>query len=119
MSDDDSELRRRPRQHVPGAVAVVDCMTGHAIGRLGNLSETGMLLITNASLLNDALYQLRFELCDVADNVLPIEIGTQLLWQDAANTTGQFMAGLHFINRSESQHESLRAWLDKPEGSDV
>ena len=45
-------------------ITVIDTMTDTVVGRIGNLSETGMLLIANAPLVEDALYQLRFLLPD-------------------------------------------------------
>ena len=47
-----SEYRRAKRRKVGNAIDVVDTMTGQAIGRLSNLSETGMLLILGLSLIH-------------------------------------------------------------------
>ena len=56
------DSRRAPRRHVTEVVPVIDTMTDEVVGQLGNLSESGMLLIASAPLLEDALYQLRFHL---------------------------------------------------------
>lgn len=117
MNDNASEFRRRPRRRVPDTVAVVDCMTGRAVGRLGNLSETGMLLMSGTPLVDDAIYQLRFELDGTGGTALPIEVGAHLLWQDEANAAGQRLGGLRFINLPESQRQALRDWLDQPGAS--
>ena len=58
------EHRRSPRRKVAETVLVSDVMTEEVVGRIGNLSETGMLLIANLPLNDDALYQLRFPLRD-------------------------------------------------------
>ena len=54
------EFRRAPRRKVSDNVLVTDAMTERVVGRIGNLSETGMLLIASAPLNDDALYQFRF-----------------------------------------------------------
>ena len=48
------EYRRVPRRKIAETIQVVDTMTDAVIGRLGNLSETGMLVITNVPLVDDA-----------------------------------------------------------------
>ena len=45
-----TETRRAPRLQVPALVPVTNQMTGSNIGRLGNISETGMLLIASEPL---------------------------------------------------------------------
>ena len=105
------ELRRRQRRRVDVPVAVVDSMTEQVVGRLGNVSETGMLLIAGESLVNDALYQLHFDLGGPHGPALPLEVGAHLLWQDAASAAGQTWAGFRFINLPETQRLRLRRWL--------
>ena len=54
------EFRRARRRKVADTVIVVDTMVDAVVGRLGNLSETGMLLMANTVMQEDALYQFRF-----------------------------------------------------------
>ena len=58
------EFRRSRRRKVADTVIVVDTMVDSVVGRLGNLSETGMLLMANTTMIEDALYQFRFNLND-------------------------------------------------------
>ena len=111
------EYRRVPRRKILATVEVVDTMTEAVIGRLGNLSETGMLVITSAHLVEDALYQLRFVLHEAPDPPLSIQVGVHLLWQDSASATGQTWSGFRFIAVLDSQMSQLRQWLDSPGGS--
>lgn len=111
-----ADTRRKPRRRVPDTVAVVDSMTDHVVGRLGNVSETGMLLIASTPLVDDALYQLRFELAD-GGRALSIEVGGHVLWRDDASAPGQSWCGLRFINLPEAQRRALRDWLELPGGS--
>ena len=116
MSSDNAadEYRRVPRRKIADTIQVVDTMTDTVIGRLGNLSETGMLVITNVPLADDALYQLRFTLHDPAS--VPIEVGVHLLWQDTASASGQTWTGFRFITLLDGQMQQLRQWLDTPGG---
>ncbi|AWV08408.1 pilus assembly protein PilZ [Lysobacter maris] len=90
-------------------VMVTDSMTDRDVGRIGNLSETGMLLIAHTALVDDALYQFRFSLGQGA--TATIEAGVHLLWQDRASAPGQIWAGFRFITLLDSQLHQLRDWL--------
>ena len=95
------EFRRARRRKVADTVIVVDTMVDNVAGRLGNLSETGMLLMANAPMHEDALYQFRFNLNDPQGRETPIEVGAHLLWQDAAHASGQRWSGFRFITVPE------------------
>ncbi|TWI07921.1 PilZ domain-containing protein [Aerolutibacter ruishenii] len=104
------DYRRARRVQAPENIEVLDTMTDRVIGHVGNLSETGMLLTSGSPLVDDALYQLRFELPDGTGSE-PIEVGAHLLWQNMASAPGQTWAGFRFITLSESSQACLRAWL--------
>ncbi|MET0718933.1 MAG: PilZ domain-containing protein [Pseudoxanthomonas sp.] len=109
-----NDSRRSQRRNVHEPVMVVDTMTEEIIGRLGNLSESGMLLVANAPLVEDALYQLRFEITDPAGRAVGINVGSHLLWVGSANTPGQSWAGLRFLTIEDSQLAVLRQWIARP-----
>lgn len=111
------EFRRSRRRRIVDTVQVVDTMTDAVIGHLSNLSETGILLIASAPLVDDALYQLRFSLRDAPHRASPIEVGAHLLWQDKTSVPGQTWTGFRFITMLESEMLQLRQWLDAPGGS--
>lgn len=112
-----SEFRRARRRRVIEQIEVVDAMTEMVIGRLGNLSESGVLLIANAPLREDALYQWRFNLPHPGGGVVPIECGAHLLWVDRASAPGQWWAGARFILLSKTATEGVTAWVESPGGS--
>ncbi|MEG3191757.1 PilZ domain-containing protein [Lysobacter sp. D1-1-M9] len=111
------EFRRAPRRKVSDNVPVIDTMTDRTVGRLSNVSETGMLLIANVPLVEDALYQFRFNIGDPKDPGAAIEVGAHLLWQDAAHASEQTWTGFRFITLLEDQMQQLREWLQAPDGS--
>lgn len=110
-----NESRRSQRRNVHEPVIVIDTMTEQAIGRVGNISESGMLLVASAPLCEDALYQLRFEIIDRTGRLVPIDAGAHLIWLGSANTPGQGWAGLRFLALEESQLAVLRQWIARPD----
>jgi len=106
-----SEARRAQRRDAHEAIAVVDAMTEKTVGRVGNVSESGMLLVVNAELQEDALYQLRFDLIDAAGRAAPVEVGAHLLWIGSAHTPGQSWAGLRFLTIGDGHLAALRRWI--------
>ena len=109
------EARRAPRRQVAESIPVIDTMTDEVVGHLGNLSESGMLLLASASLLEDALYQLRFPLGPHGG--ASIAVGVHLLWSGAANTPGQTWCGFRFLTISEDQRNQVREWVKAGENT--
>ncbi len=106
-----SEARRAHRRDAHEAIGVVDAMTEKMVGRVGNVSESGMLLVVNAALQEDAIYQLRFDLVDAVGRATPVEVGAHLLWIGDAHTPGQSWAGLRFLTIGASHLQALRNWI--------
>lgn len=110
------ELRRARRRKAGETILVVDAMTEQVIGRIGNLSESGMLLISGTPLVDDALYQFRFSLPVAGKSESAVEIGSHLLWMDQASAPGQVWAGFRFIGLTNQHTAPLRAWINAPGG---
>jgi len=106
------EHRRSPRRKMNGIVLVSDTMTEEVVGRIGNLSEGGMLLMANAQLTEDALYQFRFRL--PGEDGADIEAGAHLLWISRASTPGQAWTGFRFISMNDTDRDALHAWVEAP-----
>ncbi|MGE8240529.1 MAG: PilZ domain-containing protein, partial [Stenotrophomonas indicatrix] len=83
------DTRRAPRRQVSDLVPVTDQMRDSVVGRLGNVSETGMLMLASATLRDDALYQLRFPLPSADGRSEWIDVGVHLLWSEPAHAPGQ------------------------------
>ncbi|RZA31050.1 MAG: PilZ domain-containing protein [Lysobacteraceae bacterium] len=110
-----NESRRAQRRNVHEPVVVIDTMTEQVLGRIGNISETGMLLVTSGHLAEDALYQLRFEVMDRTGHLVPIDVGVHVAWMGSANTPGQGWAGVRFLTLEEAPLAVLRHWIARPE----
>lgn len=111
-----NEFRRARRRKVSDTILVTDAMTDTVVGRISNLSETGMLLITSVPLVEDALYQFRFHLHNTRGRESTFEVGAHLLWTDQASAPGQSWTGLRFIAIPPDQAEQLRLWIEAPGG---
>lgn len=109
-----NDYRRAKRRKANFNIDIFDTMTELSIGKLSNLSETGMLLILHEPLMNDALYQLRFRLADTAGVERSVEIGAHELWADDAAAPGQFWTGFRFIDIAPADLAYIREWVDEP-----
>jgi hypothetical protein len=107
------ERRSAPRKPSPAQIEVVDSISGEAIGRVGNLSRTGMMLICHRPLRDDALYQLRFRLPDQRGVQAEIETGVHTMWTELAATNGYQWSGLRIISISGSAASALDTWLER------
>lgn len=108
------EYRRAQRRKVEQTIEVLDTMTEQVVGHLSDLSETGMLLILNHPLVNDALYQMRFKLADEQGRERAIEVGAHELWSDQAAAPGQVWTGFRFIDISADDLAYIRNWVAAP-----
>jgi hypothetical protein len=111
-----NEYRRARRRRAPETIELHDAMTEQLVGRIGNLSETGLLALTSVPLRDDALYQLRFRLVDRNGRQREIEAGAHQLWADPANVAGQVWCGLRFIEMAREDLAFIREWVEEPGG---
>lgn len=111
-----NEYRRSKRRKADATIDVRDVMVEQQIGRIGNLSETGMLMLSSVELTDDALYQLRFPLIDRTGKRREIEVGAHQLWSDAANVGGHYWCGFRFIDIGADDLRALREWIEEPGG---
>ncbi len=111
------ERRTSPRKasHLP--IEVMDTMTGETIGRIGNLSRNGMMLIAHRPLRDDALYQLRFHLPGPRGSFAEIEAGVHTMWTEDAGTPGRQWSGLRIISISGPAASALDDWLAHAEAA--
>lgn len=106
------ERRSAPRKPTAAPIEVVDSISGENIGRIGNLSRNGMMLICHRPLRDDALYQVRFRLSDRRGTQTEIETGVHTMWTEQAAINGYQWSGLRIISISGTAAASLDKWLD-------
>ncbi len=107
-----SEQRRSRRKFVDGVVQVTNAMTGVVMGRVGNLSIDGMMMIANTPIRDDALFQVVFHLPDEQGRPTPLEVGMHEQWTEPANAPGQYWAGFRIIDIAPREFELLKSWVN-------
>ena len=106
--------RRAERKRTPSNAVVIDVINGQQIGHLGNLSRTGMLLITDHAPRSEALYQVSVALPATGRTMLqsqPIEVGIQEQWHEHAASSGHIWAGYRIIAITDTDAARLDSWL--------
>jgi hypothetical protein len=109
-----NEFRRARRRKAADTILVTDAMTERVVGHIGNLSESGLLLIASESLVDDALYQLQFALPGGKGSRATVEVGAHLLWMDRASAPGQAWIGFRFIAVAPAHRTLLQKWIEAP-----
>lgn len=107
-----SEHRRNKRKRADVIVQVTNAITGEVMGRVGNLSSDGMMLVANKPVREDALYQVTFQLPGERGIAHAMEVGLHEMWSEPANVPGQFWSGFRFIDIGDDDHVALTRWLD-------
>ena len=106
--------RRAPRKRAPSNATVTDVIRGELIGHLGNISSSGMLLITAQAPRSEALYQVSIALPATGRALVqsqPIEVGIQEQWHEHAASSGKFWAGYRIIAITDIDAARLEGWL--------
>ena len=83
------------------------------MGRIGNLSVDGMMLITSHGVADGCLYQVQFQLRDEQQQAHRMEVGIQCLWSEAASTEHSYWIGCKIIDISDEQQQLLDAWVER------
>ncbi|MHB1057366.1 MAG: PilZ domain-containing protein [Rhodanobacter sp.] len=106
--------RRAERKRATVNAIVTDVISGLPIGHLGNLSSTGMLLISAQAPRSEALYQVSMTLPGsgrMLTQSQPIELGIQEQWHEAAASSGQIWAGYRIVAITDADAARLESWL--------
>lgn len=114
MSPHESNQRRAERKRATFTAVVTDVISGEPLGHLGNLSSTGMLLISTQAPRSEALYQVSLTLPASGRALIqsqPIEAGIQEQWHESAASPGQIWAGYRIVAISDADAARLDGWL--------
>jgi len=114
MNNTIDNQRRAARKRIPATTIVTDTITGQPMGQVGNLSSTGMLLITAQAPRSEAVYQVSMSLPGNSRMLVqsqPIEIGIQEQWHEQAASSGQVWGGYRIVAISDADAARLDDWL--------
>lgn len=105
--------RSAKRKRANPAATVIDVISGQAMGHVGNMSSSGMLLIGPTSPRSEALYQVCLTLRAASQSgtePVTITAGIQEQWHEPA-ASGQIWSGFRIVAITEEDVVQLRQWL--------
>lgn len=108
------EQRRTDRKPVDFDATVIDTIAERPFGQIGNLSATGMLLISSTAPPREAIYQLRLPLPGTDGSRRHIDVGVQEQWHEQTASADMIWAGYRIIAISDLDAELLKEWLARP-----
>jgi hypothetical protein len=108
---------RAPRKRADAIIQVSNAITGEVVGRIGNLSIDGMMLIANRPMRDDALFQFLFHLPDGNGRTQALEIGMHEQWSEPASVPGQQWAGFRIIDIGPEDQSVLTTWIERGRGT--
>lgn len=110
--------RRSVRKRAAQAIIVSNSMNGESMGRIGNLSIDGMMLIATKHVPEEYYFQVSFPLVNKAMQSRRLEVGLQCLWSEASRSANAHWAGFRIIDIAEGDHAYLKVWVDEQEVED-
>jgi hypothetical protein len=105
--------RRHARKPVGHALMISNSMTAETLGRVGNLSADGMMLITSRPMHEGWYFQVGFALQVGKLPARRLDVGIQCLWTEAARTAGSHWTGCKIIDIGEEDQQMLLRWLEQ------
>ncbi|MDA3915036.1 PilZ domain-containing protein [Oleiagrimonas sp.] len=109
------EDRRAQRKSVESTEPAINVITGRVMGQIGNISNTGMLLICPDKPRSDAVYQITLPLPDNDEDTQMIEVGVQEQWHQQASSTENYWVGYRIVAITDEDKARLHAWLELPQ----
>ena len=108
-----TEKRRKQRQEFRGGLDVVDPDTDQFIGRLTNLTSSGMRLVADYPVQIGTVLAVDIELPQPEDGRSRIDVRMQCRWCHRAVGENYFEAGFRFVNTTFRQKLLLETFLDR------
>lgn len=87
--------RQIERRQLPYFLQVSNCHTGKTLGCLGNISEQGLMVISDLPLLVGAVFSLSLQVPGGSGGRRTVEIDAQCLWCHEDETPSHFDSGFH------------------------
>ncbi|MEZ5436013.1 MAG: PilZ domain-containing protein [Pseudomonadales bacterium] len=116
---DSANRRKHPRHNLRDVVRVVDKATGQSIGSVANLSLEGLMLVNNAPLHVDCIYQLSVcvdgSVLGEADNkTVELHLGVDCLWNSPASsvTAAAYWSGCQIIDVADEDLVVIQHLID-------
>jgi hypothetical protein len=104
--------RKSVRKAVRASLLVTDTMTGNTLGKVGNLSVDGLMLISSRPLGERRVYQVQFAIPNGHDPEARLCVGIQCLWSAPTHGEHSHWTGCQIIDISDEDQIRLDAWVE-------
>lgn len=102
-----AERRKHTRKKVDKLLELRDINHESILGRIVDISNDGVMLLSNEPIPTNKVWQLGLELPQGSDSIQAVEFGAESLWCDIALQPGQYWSGFHIIDISQEARESI------------
>lgn len=107
------ERRKHPRRRLSTDLTVFDRSTGANVGRLANLSEGGVRLVTKKAFADGQRVTFSLVLPQMIRGSTTMSFDAAAVWSQPAAQNGDILAGFRFIDLRPEALELVRYLLDK------
>jgi hypothetical protein len=105
--------RKSVRKPVRASLLVTDTMTGNTLGKVGNLSVDGLMLISPKPVGERRVYQVQFAIPNNHGQEERMEVGIQCLWSAPTHGDQSHWAGCQIIDISSDDQRRLDDWVER------
>jgi len=112
-SGDESDERGTQRRHLYFNLAVYDDDSGEMIGRLGDLTHEGLMVISPAPLAIDRVYNLRVELPEALDDAVALEFVARSCYCHPDVNAEYYDTGFQIADPSTAHIDTVREWVSR------
>ncbi len=107
------ERRKHKRVKSPQLLPVIDVNSKKQLGRLVDLSQGGLLMITTSNLPIDNIYQLQIDLPQHVGALNKIEFSAEVAWSESPEANESCWTGFQIIDISDYELEQIGQLIDQ------
>lgn len=106
------DRRKLSRQRLVSLTVVIDAHTGDVLGRIGNLSQEGLMLCSDQALEIDYTYALQIKLPDEVCGKSDLNLEARSLWSQRAVDPTYFSTGFEILSVDDDDRKVLEILID-------
>jgi hypothetical protein len=103
--------RIKPRLTLNAGIRIRNMMTDCDVGELVNLTDEGLMIVSDSPINNNAVYQFELTLPEKVDEQDALEIGVECLWCRQIDESNRFWSGYQIIDASAQALNIVRELL--------
>ena len=107
------ERRKTTRTKANQLLSVLDRNHEKTLGHLVDISVDGFLLVSNAAIGVDAVWQLSIELPAEFNGSSAIQLGAESFWNEKTGEPPQYWTGFQIIDLAPEERENITRLIDQ------